>query len=191
MLTTSHRRGLEESWKLLRTQRQAGADTEPAPNRLIKPTRGVSRQMNEPRADYRRGSEQSGCQNSGELELTGCAPPRWARVSAHLPPQCKPRTPPSQGTPVRMRDPAGPHCPLGTPVRRCILTPYPAALTCAAELLGLLWYQVLDAAAVGEACVLVVGLEGLAGAVGLLRGLALFTVGRRAGVAALGVAAPG
>ena len=75
-----------------------------------------------------------------------------------------------------MRDPAGPHCPLGTPVRRCILTPYPAALTCAAELLGLLWYQVLDAAAVGEACVLVVGLEGLAGAVGLLRGLALFTI---------------
>ena len=46
MLTTSHQRGLEESRKLLRTQRQAGADTEPAPNRLIKPTRGVSRQMN-------------------------------------------------------------------------------------------------------------------------------------------------
>lgn len=79
----------------------------------------------------------------------------------------------------------------GTPVRRRASSPAPAALTCAAELLGLLRHHVLDAAAVGEAGVLVVGLEGLAGAVGFLRGLALLAVCGRAGVAALGVAAPG
>lgn len=63
-------------------------------------------------------------------------------------------------------------------------------LTRSAEFIGLLVHHVFDPIAVGQPGVLIISLQGLAGAVGLLGYLAVLTLGWRAGVAALSVAAP-
>lgn len=62
--------------------------------------------------------------------------------------------------------------------------------TCSAEFISLLVHHVFDPIAVGQPGVLIISLQGLAGAVGLLGCLAVLTLGWRAGVAALSVTAP-
>lgn len=64
------------------------------------------------------------------------------------------------------------------------------APTCSAKFISLLVHHVFDPIAVGQPGVLIISLQGLAGAVGLLGCLAVLTLGWRAGVAALSVAAP-
>lgn len=73
------------------------------------------------------------------------------------------------------------------PAYSCICWKVP---TCSAELISLLVHHVFDPIAVGQPGVLIISLQGLAGAVGLLGCLAVLTLGWRAGVAALSVAAP-
>lgn len=50
-------------------------------------------------------------------------------------------------------------------------------LTCSAEFISLLVHHVFDPIAVGQPGVLIISLQGLTGAIGLLRSLAVLTLG--------------